>query len=198
MGYYFYLCSLCKYIDIIDIDHSLDDDDDEEQTYDESTNRDYLLNQKEEIKKSIANIIYDYLKIINSHKKSLDYSNSMIKTKMEKIRDKEKETHKKRLREMDEDERRVDTFMKKHKLGDVWGVGATEAIYKYKPEYFGSEFKKLQENFKKEQETGQMDEVSRMQAEIFGINLHEVEAQEINDISELAGFDDDDDHMYNF
>ncbi len=197
LGYYFYLCSLCKYIDIIDIDHSLEEE--EETEYDDETNKQYLLSQKEQIKENVANIIYDYLKIINSHKNDLDYSNSMIKTNMEKIKEKEKEGIKADLRHMDEESLRVQDLMKKHKLGD-WSVGATEAIYKYNPEYFGSEFKKLQESLKKEQETGQIDEVSRMQAEIFGLNLHEVEAQEINDMSNIAGFDDDEGegHMYNF
>ena len=39
-----------------------------------------------------------------------------------------------------------------------------------------------------------------MQAQIFGIDLHEVEAQEINDMSHVADYDDDegDLHQYNF
>ena len=52
----------------------------------------------------------------------------------------------------------------------------------------------------KERETGNIDEVSRMQAQIFGIDLHEIEAQEINDMSNVADYDDDEGemHQYNF
>ena len=85
LSYYFYLCSLCKYIDAINIDITLLDNDE----YDEETNRQYLLSEKEKNKEIIAGIIYDYLKIINSHKNSMDYSNTSIKANMEKIKEKE-------------------------------------------------------------------------------------------------------------
>ena len=52
----------------------------------------------------------------------------------------------------------------------------------------------------KERDSDKIDEVSRMQAQIFGIDLHEVEAQEINDMSHVADYDDDEGelHQYNF
>ena len=103
----------------------------------------------------------------------MDYSNSTIKSNMEKIKEKEKEEIKMNLRKMDEESLRVQDLMKKHKLGD-WSVGQTEAIYKYDSDYFGSEYERLRETLLKERETGTIDEVSRMQAEIFGIDLHQV------------------------
>ena len=171
----------------------------DEEEYDEETNRQYLLSEKEKNKEIIANILYDFLKITNTHKKDMDYSNSSIKANMEKIKEKEKEEIKMNLRKMDEESLRVQDLMKKHKLGD-WSVGQTEAIYKYDSDYFGSEYEKLRETLLKERESGKIDEVSRMQAQIFGIDLHEVEAQEINDMSHVADYDDDegDLHQYNF
>ena len=196
LSYYFYLCSLCKYIDTIDSDYTTMFDEEE---YDEETNRQYLLSEKEKNKEFIANILYDFLKITNTHKKDMDYSNSSIKSNMEKIKEKEKEEIKMNLRKMDEESLRVQDLMKKHKLGD-WSVGQTEAIYKYDSDYFGSEYERLRETLLKERESGKIDEVSRMQAQIFGIDLHEVEAQEINDMSNVADYDDDDGelHQYNF
>jgi hypothetical protein len=194
LSYYFYLCSLCKYIDTIDNENSTIFEDDE---YDEETNRQYLLSEKEKNKEIIANILYDFLKITNTHKKDMDYSNATIKSNMEKIKEKEKEEIKMNLRKMDEESLRVLDLMKKHKLGD-WSVGQTEAIYKYDSDYFGSEYERLRETLLKERETGTIDEVSRMQAEIFGIDLHQVEAEEINDMSHVADYDDDDAELRQF
>ena len=51
LSYYFYLCSLCKYIDTIDNENSTIFEDDE---YDEETNRQYLLSEQEKNKEIIA------------------------------------------------------------------------------------------------------------------------------------------------
>ena len=77
-------------------------------------------------------------------------------------------------------------------------MGQTEAIYRYDSDYFGSEYERLRETLLKERETGTIDEVSRMQAEIFGIDLHQVEAEEINDMSHVADYDDDDAELRQF
>ena len=89
-----------------------------------------LLGGKKQLKITIANLLIDYLNIIDKHKEIINLSGDSIMDIVFKIRQKEKDTFTDRLKAMSVEGKDVDTMMKINKLG-VWSKGLQKGLTVY-------------------------------------------------------------------
>jgi hypothetical protein len=87
---------------------------------------------------NIANLLLQYMKIMNDHKDIIDISYDKIMDKVFKIKEREKDTFTDRLKAKTDEERNVDTIMKINKLGE-WGKGLQKGLTSYVKETYDEE-----------------------------------------------------------
>ena len=83
---------------------------------------------------------------------TLDIDNRVLRAKED-----EKNRITKRLREMEDDEREVDTALKNHKLGK-WGRGLDKSIFQYDKDVFDAEYNEFQDDFENNDLSGLTEE----------------------------------------
>jgi hypothetical protein len=143
---YFFLNTFMDYIHLIDMPNlkqrtsrrrtDVDMDDFTSESVEEVDLRLYeehdaiLLGGKKQLKITVANLLIDYLNIIDKHKEIINLSNDSITDIVFKIRQKEKDTFTDRLKAMSVEGKDVDTMMKINKLG-VWSKGLQKGLTVY-------------------------------------------------------------------
>jgi len=93
---------------------------------------------KEQLQIEIKELLVVYLTNMNETKKILNVSSTVINDKIFKLKEREKDTFTDRLKEMTEEERKVDTILKINKLG-VWNKGLQKGLIIYDPENYDEE-----------------------------------------------------------
>ena len=94
---------------------------------------------------------------------SMDYVN--IIEKVNKYSEGEKEKKKARLGDMEDDERRTENELKKHKLG-VWSRGLKSGLFRYDKDFYDLERQEVSE-IEQDMESGMFFEASREQENVF-------------------------------
>ena len=89
-----------------------------------------LKGNKKELKQKVADLLIGYITIMDDQKEMIDISYEQIQDKVFKIREKEKDIITDRLKGLTEEERDVDTILKKNKLG-AWNKGLQKGLTKY-------------------------------------------------------------------
>jgi hypothetical protein len=87
---------------------------------------------------NVANLLLQYMIIMNDHKDIIDISYDKIMDKVFKIKEREKDTFTDRLKAKTDEERNVDTIMKINKLGE-WGKGLQKGLTSYVKETYDEE-----------------------------------------------------------
>ena len=200
--YNIFLCVLKMYITLCETleTYSFVDDEDDDVNkviLDEKILSEINKSKKEKRNKKVGNLLKTFLLLFyNQKNKILNYSNDDIKYRILKAKEKEKEKIKTTLKNMSIEEREVEDYKKKHKLGK-WNIGQTSGIFKYNQETYNNELEDLLEDLSDELQVGMNDEVTEMRRQIFGARMQEVEEkyrqQEEEEIYSLAGLWDDDD-----
>jgi hypothetical protein len=87
------------------------------------------------LQENVAKLLVAYIKIMMKSKDTINLSYNSIQDNIFKLKEAEKYTFTDRLKELTEEERKVDTIMKSNKLG-VWSKGLSKAIKVYDPENY--------------------------------------------------------------
>lgn len=119
--------------DIISNKYDKDDPNQESEFYGEL--EDYEL--------MVTNIINTYLNIFKDTKKMLDKDPETIKNDVLKEKEIEKENIKDQFNRLDEENRKIERELKKHKLGE-WSIGLSKAIFQYDPDMYDRELQQQQ------------------------------------------------------
>ena len=98
-----------------------------------------LLNgDKKELKQKVANLLIEFLRIMNSYKEIVDISYDQVVDRIFKLKEKEKDMITDRLRDMTDEMRDADTILKVNKLG-VWSKGLQKGLTTYIKETYDEE-----------------------------------------------------------
>jgi len=145
-------------------------------------------------------ITVDYLisimEIICNDKKQIDYNYESIMEKVLRSKEKEKDIITERLRNLEDEEHKVDTILKMHKL-EQWGKGLQKGLVQYDPENYDQERGALEQQAIKERKLGTKSAVTDMNKDIYNLDLdaemareEEIDAEENN----MDDIPDDDDY----
>ena len=160
-----------------------------------------------DLNRTLAEYLAETLIASINTKKNINYSQQEIKDLVNRAKEREKDDITTKLKDMTDEERNIDTELKKHKLGD-WGIGLQKGLTQYVPDFYDKEIEEYEQK-----------QILERQAENLGLtNMGEREAifndhdennrvaaeidREINDISMLADDegqnyeDGDGDEMY--
>ena len=116
---------------------------------------------------------------------SMDYN--FIIENVNKYSEGEKEKKKSRLGDMEDDERRTENELKKHKLG-IWGRGLQSGLFKYDKEYYDIERQEVSE-IEQDMESGTFFESSRQQEDVFSFVDEDYEG------NQQSVFDEEREHL---
>jgi len=97
-----------------------------------------LSGDKKELKQKVANLLIEFLRIMNSYKEIVDISYDQVLDRIFKLKEKEKDIITDRLKTMTDEERDADTILKVNKLG-VWSKGLQKGLTTYVKETYDEE-----------------------------------------------------------
>jgi hypothetical protein len=97
-----------------------------------------LSGDKKELKQKVANLLIEFLRIMNSYKEIVDISYDQVLDRVFKLKEKEKDIITDRLKTMTDEERDADTILKVNKLG-VWSKGLQKGLTTYVKETYDEE-----------------------------------------------------------
>ena len=94
-----------------------------------------------DLQKKIAHLLTIFINIMHDHKNKINISYEDILDRIFKEKEKEKYEITDRLKNLSDEQRKVDNMLKKHKLGE-WGVGLKKSLVSYDPEEYEKEANK--------------------------------------------------------
>ena len=97
-----------------------------------------LSGDKKELKQKVANLLIEFLRIMNSYKEIVNISYDQVLDRIFKLKEKEKDIITDRLKTMSDEERDADTILKVNKLG-VWSKGLQKGLTSYVKETYDEE-----------------------------------------------------------
>jgi len=97
-----------------------------------------LSGDKKELKQKVANLLIEFLRIMNSYKEIVNISYDQVLDRIFKLKEKEKDIITDRLKTMTDEERDADTILKVNKLG-VWSKGLQKGLTTYVKETYDEE-----------------------------------------------------------
>ena len=128
--------------------------------------------------KTIVELLFAYADIVDDERAAVDMNADMIKERVRRTKDKEKELIVEELDNMTKDQREIEKFFKDHRMGD-WNVGMQKGLRQYVGDTYDREREEMEQQLHKERQLGRRDFVSDMQREIFMDGDAEREAAEI-------------------
>ena len=129
------------------------------------------------LKKQLAEFFITYLELFKRYKSSLNYNYEAIKEKVLIEREREKDQITERLAAKNDDEREVDNYFKKFKLGD-WGVGLQKGFLKYDADMWEREWEQKEKNDEIDREL----QKNNIGNELFDIEKMDLLNEKINDL----------------
>jgi|TARA_Y100000992_G_C21274073_1_gene498839 hypothetical protein len=159
-----------------------------------------ISGEKLDLNSKLTEYLCEIMGIFMSTKQNINYSNEDIKDLVNRAKEKEKDNITQKLKDFTDEEREIDTELKKHKLGD-WGIGLQKGLTQYVADFYD-----------KELENAENTELLMRQADNLGLSdriedldydnriTSEIE-KEVNDLSLLAedegqNYEDDGDEFY--
>ena len=97
-----------------------------------------LKGDKRELKNKVANLMIEFLLIMESHKEVVDVSYDDVLDRVFKLKEREKDIITDRLKVMTDEMRDADTILKVNKLG-VWSKGLQKGLTSYVKETYDEE-----------------------------------------------------------
>ena len=104
----------------------------------ESDNDVLIKGDKKQLKNTVANLLIEFLLIMDSYKDEIDFSYDDVLDRIFKLKEKEKDTITDRLKKLTDEERDADTILKVNKLG-VWSKGLQKGLTTYVKENYDEE-----------------------------------------------------------
>ena len=148
---------------------------------------------------SNLNIVADYMFLcLSTFKREFSFiqmTETTIHDTMIRHRDDEKNRIVRRLDNMTKDERKVDTLMKKAKLGEQWGIGMQSGLTKYDPDFYDRERNYMDEQSRLD--VGNRSELTDASRELFEYDYMEehMRSREIEEEEyDMGNQADDDDY----
>jgi hypothetical protein len=133
-----------------------------------------------DLQKKIAHLLTVFINIMHDHKTKINISYEDILDRIFKEKEKEKYEITDRLKNLSDEQRKVDNMLKKHKLGE-WGVGLKKSLVSYDPEEYEKEANKQRRSIGDEEADAQRAD---------GVAA-DMESNEMHDGNQDDDYDDD-------
>jgi hypothetical protein len=165
----------------------------EEQTRQETN---IMEGNQVQVQKLLATLMGSYLLIFNRQKKRINMNREDIMELVLRSKEREKDIKTRQLKDLTDEERKVDSELRKAKLGQ-WNIGLQKGLTQYVKGFYDVERAEMEKEAIIESKLGNITDVTNMNRDIYEmdvVNEHmtDLEAEaEANDMTLLA---DDDDH----
>jgi hypothetical protein len=103
------------------------------------TEVDILLGEQKNINEILSTMLIDFIKIIQVNKESIDYNEELIKEKVNRAKDNEKDSIVEEFGELKPEAREVENIFKMLRLGSKWGQGRMKGLTEYVADYYDNE-----------------------------------------------------------
>jgi hypothetical protein len=190
---YVILNILCRYMNLADKEDIIID----ETPYDGEMKQVKIQETVIELQQKKTNELLCFmLKMFLKQKKHINYNRETVLDSVFKIREREKDTKTRRLKELTDEERKVDNELKKAKLG-AWNKGLQKGLYTYVKNDYDEDRQEIMKEAILDIKVGNKLHVTQMNHEIYKMQflenaLMEKEAQDEAD--DMSGIVDDDDY----
>ena len=144
----------------------------------------------------ISSTLVAFIQICNKQKDDIGITSSMIKDRILRIKEREKDDMTIYLKDLTEEEREVQNIHKNSKLGK-WGIGLTKSLIQYDPEAYDADRERIEEKLILNHKLGRLDNVDSMHLDVFEIDLLDNEQANIEsnqEANDLTGLPNDDDY----
>lgn len=150
----------------------------------------------ETINTKLAELFNVYANIICTHKNEIDYTYEMVNDRVNRSREKEKDSITSYLRGLTDETREIENHFKNHKL-EKWSKGVQKGVRIYQKDTYDQERADMEKQMLLDMKLGKNDVVNDMNRNIFEFEM-EVEQQVNEDIEteeyDLNGLPEDDDY----
>ena len=146
------------------------------------------------VSKTIVELLFAYADIVDDERAAVDMNADIIKERVRRTKDKEKELIVEEFDNMTKDQREIEKFFKDHRMGE-WNVGMQKGLRQYVRDTYDREREEMEQQLRRERQLNRRDFVSDMQREIFIDGDAERAAEEIEaEEYSLRGLPVDDDY----
>ena len=179
---------LYSYIDIIDNDLV------KQELYNIAADEDIDTDIEKFVQIKLSDLLNGYIEIISESCNIIDYNNVSIVNKITKSKEQEKESITEYLKNLTDEERKIENIFKNNKL-EQWGIGLQKGMTQYVKETYDAEMTKMEQQAIIDIKMGDKG-VTEMNNDIF--QFEQAEDDEIGEAIEAEEFDmgniaDDDD-----
>jgi hypothetical protein len=108
----------------------------EQETRMEDNEQAFIKGNVMTLKENVSNLLITYMDILIQIKKTLNMSYSDVQDKIFRSKEAEKYDFTDRLKGVTDEQRSVDTILKKNKLGPLYSIGLSKGIREYDPDNF--------------------------------------------------------------
>ena len=183
---YFFMCTLNLYISLFNEmkDNSvLGSIAEQKKMVDKSIEDTIIKGFQDNLEKTLANLLKTYMIIFVKRKKLINLTNTKIESNILKAKEQEKDSIRQNLKNLTNEQRKIENIMKNHKLGR-WSFGESRAVFEYDAEQYDKERKEIEDRYLIERRSGAITDTTKSNMELYqmeGENLDYLEKQFIDD-----------------
>ena len=157
----------------------------------------FVDEEKKVIENNTANIIFTFINLVCDNKTLININYQTIIRKVGYAKDKEKTTIVNFLKELTAENREIEDVLKNNKL-ERWSVGLQKGLTQYDPNFYDSEREKLELQLLTEAKLQKVDEVTKMNTEIYEYDLEYQDKidKEVDQEYNLSNIPDDNNNDY--
>ena len=167
----------------------------QEEAFGELPDIDVTRGEQKRNREKIASLITTTVKMICRTKNKINFNSHEVKNKINRAKDKERQTITTTLGDMTREQREIENLFKNHRL-ERWNKGLQKGLTQYVKDTYDEEREKLDQNAVLEYKLGINDLVTNLNKDIYTLDILGEEAadketfEEQFGISDLAGDDD--------
>lgn len=121
---------------------------------------------KTTVSRIVVDLLLTYAEVIEDDKLVIDMNVDMIKERVRRTKDKEKESIVDKFDNMTKDQRNIEKFLKDHRMGE-WNIGMQKGLREYVGDNYDRERDEINKRLRKERQAGKKDFVSDLQLQIY-------------------------------
>lgn len=171
------------------------DDEEDAETREKQQRMEMLEGNKVQVQKVLASLIGSYITIFNRQKERINMNRSTVLELVLRSKEREKNVKTRQLSDLTDEERKVDSELRKAKLGQ-WNIGLQKGLTQYVKDFYDVERDEMVAEAILESKVGNVSDVTNMNRDIY--TMDEIEKQ-LTDLEaekeayDMSLFADDDD-----
>ena len=154
-----------------------------------------LEGNKIQVQKILSSLIGTYSLIFRRQKERINYNRALILELVLRSKEKEKDVKTRQLKELTDEERKVDGELRKAKLGQ-WNIGLQKGLTQYVKDFYDVERSEMEQEALLESKLGNISDVTNMNRDIYALDIMEGEISNIeieHEVYDMTLFAEDDD-----